>query len=200
MSRTMKHAALSLVMLATPFFAVGCEYLASNPLLVKQLLDNPVFSLVGTGQFIQMERLGRPVINEALVVSNALLNRWNAIMPNQDLSPIAAPIRAEAVRTLKAFGNSDARIAQLTAALLPDVMRIDTTIPSFYGTTEPTKGIPIGGRKITDDVVDITLSLVIPAAAPAGLKTDNVSYAGPNAGGMSHKPLLSDFPYLAMPN
>ena len=34
----------------------------------------------------------------------------------------------------------------------------------------------------------------------AGPGSDHVSYAGPNSNGTGHKPVLSDFPYLAAPN
>jgi hypothetical protein len=50
---------------------------------------------------------------------------------------------------------------------------------------------------ITDDVVDVTLFLIVPAAtagAVPNLRSDAVSYKG------VHKDVLSDFPYLPAPN
>src|SRR5690348_7370190 len=108
----------------------------------------------------------------------------------------AGPIVAEAKHTLMAFGNDDKRATALLVAFLPDVMRIDTTGPSGYGAALNAKGSPIRGRKITDDVIHVTLSVVTNGA----VKTDNVTYAGPNGGGTVHKPLLTSFPYLADPN
>lgn len=150
----------------------------------------------------QIERLARPAINEGLVVTNDFLNALNSVGPDfeaaalagkQPAAGIAGPIVAEAKKTLMAVGNTDARATALIGAFLPDVMRIDTTGASGYANALNTKGSPIRGRKITDDVIDITLTVVTNGA----IKADNVSYAGPNAGGTGHKPLLESFPYLA---
>lgn len=155
-----------------------------------------------TGSFNQFERLARPAINEGLIFTNDFLNAFNSIPPTADLSAAAAPVRAEAKKTLMAFGNTATRADGLLNAFLPDVMRIDTTQPSNYDPTIPAsclnaKGSPICGRKLTDDVIDLTLKVVTnnPAA------TDNVSYAGtPGNAAQGHSPLQPNFPYLALPN
>lgn len=156
----------------------------------------------------QIERLAQPAINEGLIVSNALLNALNAVGPDceaQALAAIepcataAAPIFAEAIRTLQALGNSPAQVNAIVGAFLPDVMRIDTTQPSGYAAAVNVFGKPIRGRKLLDDVIDITLS-VVGSNLPPELRTDNVSYGGPNRGGSRHQPLLKEFPYLAPPN
>jgi hypothetical protein len=159
----------------------------------------------GKGGFAQVERLARPAINEGLIVTNDFLNALNSVGPDFEAAAlagkkpeadIAAPIVAEAIKTLKAVGNDDARALALIKAFLPDVMRIDTTQPSGYGNALNAQGSPIRGRLLTDDVIDITLSVVTNGA----IKADNVTYVGPNAGGAGHKPLISAFPYLAEPN
>ena len=162
--------------------------------------------------YVQVERLARPAINEGLLVTTTLLNTWNSVPPTADLTPAAAPIAAEATTVLKALGNTDADVNGLFKALLPDVMRIDTTKGSGYAGSAPgkldnlTKDLrPVGGRMITDDVMDVTLAVIVPGGAPtgpavAGLESDNVSYDGPNANGSKHKPVLSEFPYLPAPN
>lgn len=163
-----------------------------------------VWSTVSVGGK-QVERLARPAINEGLIVTNDYLNALNSVGPDfeaaalagrQPAAGIAGPIVAEAKKTLMAVGNDDARATALLGAFLPDVMRFDTTGPSGYANALNTKGSPIRGRKITDDVIDITLSVVTNGA----IKSDNVSYGGPNAGGTGHKPLLESFPYLPEPN
>ena len=143
--------------------------------------------------FQQFERLARPGVNEGLLVSQNLLAQWNTLGPDEDLKSVAAAIRAEAAKTLAALGNDPTRINRLVGAFLPDVMRIDTTGPSGYANALNAKGSPIRGRMLTDDVIDITLSVLTNGAVTA----DNVSYAGPNLGGTGHKPLLAQFPYLA---
>lgn len=153
----------------------------------------------------QIERLGRPAINEGLIVTNDFLNALNSVGPDfeaaalagqKPAADIAGPIVAEAKKTLLAVGNDDKRATALLVAFLPDVMRIDTAGSSGYANALNAKGSPIRGRKITDDVIDITLQVLTNGA----IKGDNASCAGPNAGGTGHKPLLDSFPYLAEPN
>jgi Domain of unknown function (DUF4331) len=150
-----------------------------------------------TGKYQQVERLGRPGINEGLITSNNLLNIFNSVPPTADLSPAAAPIGAEATRTLKALGNNDERTKALLTAFLPDVMRIDTTGASGYANALNAKGSPIRGRMLKDDTIDITLSVLTNNA----IKSDNVSYEGTGGNpAQGHKPLEASFPYLALPN
>jgi hypothetical protein len=153
----------------------------------------------------QVERLAQPGINEGLLVTNDFLNALNAIEPEceakalngiQPCAGAAAPVLAEAARTLAALGNSPARIGVIVGAFLPDVLRIDTSGPSGYATAVNATGRPVRGRRITDDVIDTTLTVLTNGA----VTSDNVSYAGPNLGGTGHKPLLHTFPYLAAPN
>jgi len=153
----------------------------------------------------QVARLARPAIGEGLLTTTAYQNALNSVGPDFEAAAlaghkpeadVAGPIVAEAKKTLMAFGNDDKRATALLVAFLPDVMRIDTTGPSGYAAALNAKGSPIRGRKITDDVIHVTLSVV----TNGGVTTDNVSYAGPNGGGTAHKPLLTSFPYLADPN
>lgn len=153
----------------------------------------------------QVARLARPAIGEGLLTTTAYQNALNGVGPDFEAAALAGhkpeadaagPIVAEAKKTLMAFGNDDKRATALLVAFLPDVMRIDTMGPSGYAAALNAKGSPIRGRKITDDVIHITLSVVTNGA----VATDNVSYTGPNGGGTAHKPLLNSFPYLADPN
>ncbi|HEY9841802.1 MAG: DUF4331 family protein [Candidatus Sericytochromatia bacterium] len=165
-----------------------------------------------TVAYTQIERLARPAVNEGLLISNSLLNLWNMVPPTVDLTDAASGIAGEVTTVLMALGNNQADVNALFTALLPDVMRIDTTRTSGYVSSN---GVdldnvtadlrPIGGRMIEDDVIDVTLQLAVKGGAPfgpaiAGLESDNVSYAGPNANGTGHQPVMADFPYLAAPN
>ncbi len=148
-----------------------------------------------TGVYKQVERLGRPAVNEGLIISQQFLAAFNSIPPTADLSAAAAPVRAEARASLKALGNSDARADILLGAFLPDVMRIDTTQKSGYLNATNAKGAPITGRLLLDDTVDQTLSVLTNGA----ITSDNVSYNGPGPA-QGHQPLVPQFPYLALPN
>jgi hypothetical protein len=167
--------------------------------------------------YVQIERIGRPAINEALVVTNAYLNAFNAIPPSADLSPDASVVVDEAVATLDAIDLLDAAdnvdATAIGGAFLPDVMRIDTTLAistssaSFAAATGGSLGILTGGRKIEDDVVDVYYSVLV---GVPGLG-DNVryeGYPGLNPGQPGHKMLhgasaynsAATFPFLADPN
>jgi len=165
-----------------------------------------IFARNSSGNFVGVERIARPAINEGLVFTNDFLNALNGVGPLFEAralrgirpeATIAAPIVAEVVQTLRAFGNSPERANTLVAAFLPDVMRIDTLRPSGYGTFLNANGSPAAGRLLKDDVIDTTLQVVTnnPAAS------DNVSYEGtPGNPAQGHKPLATSFPYLAPAN
>jgi hypothetical protein len=166
--------------------------------------------------WVQVERLGRPAVNEGLILTNDFLNAFNSIPPSADLSPAASAVVNEAVGTLTALGNSAQRTNDIASAFLPDVMRIDTTLACPVGTGAYANGAqavgalgvvrPVGGRKLEDDVIDITLSVL----TNGGVTTDNVGYsgAGGNAAQPGHKLLsgqgaplgAATFPFLAAPN
>jgi hypothetical protein len=157
------------------------------------------------GEWTQIERLARPAVNEGLVLTNDYLNTLNAVDPAFEAAVLngdkaageaAAPIIKEVSTVLSLLGNNPQRVNALLGAFLPDVMRIDTTGTSGYANALNTRGSPIRGRMIKDDVIDITLSVLSNGA----VASDNVSYDGPNAGGTKHKPLVADFPYLAEAN
>ena len=160
----------------------------------------------GDKSYNQVERLARPVINEGLLFTNLYLNALNKVEPDFEASALAgqnpaarlaAPIVGEVKTTLKALGNSDERTNALVGAFLPDVMRIDTTNTSGYGNALNAKGSPIRGRLLKDDVADITLSVLTNGA----ITSDNVSYDGtPGNPAQGHNPLVTTFPYLALPN
>ena len=157
-------------------------------------------------KFNQVERFGRPGINEGLVVTNDFLNTLNSVTPDfeaaalrgqQPAANAAAPIIGEAKQTLLALGNSDARADALLQAFLPDVMRIDTTGVSGFANALNAQGSPIRGRLLEDDVVDTILTVLTNGA----ITTDNVSYEGtPGNPAQGHNPLVSSFPYLAPAN
>lgn len=168
---------------------------------------------------VQVERLARPAINEGLIISNNFLNAFNSIPPSADLSEAAAPVRAEAASVIEAAdqidGKDDLTVDAVTTAFLPDVMRIDTRVDigpgkdAYNADISGDKGMLTGGRKIEDDVIDITLSFLVAADPTGAAVKDNVSYEGVpgNEAQPGHRRLLNQtspkgrasFPFLARP-
>jgi hypothetical protein len=96
----------------------------------------------------------------------------------------------------------------VVAALIPDVMRIDTTITSAgsaYANGAVAVGTtvrPVAGRKLEDDVIDITYQVL---TGKGGLG-DGVPYTRPAAARdrrtppSATSPWSATFPFLAAPN
>lgn len=181
--------------------------------------------------YTQIERLGRPAINEGLLISNDNLNAFNSIPPSLDFSsgiPAVAAVLTEATAVLTIVTNLDGTAAggfndptagEVAAQFLPDVTRISVANAdiagisanatrggnsnlaetAYIGCLSTTSGAPLlcGGRKIRDDVIDITLTYIAAGADaltfPFPVK-DQVGYAG-----STRTALRNDFPFLAAP-
>lgn len=177
--------------------------------------------------FQQIERLGRPAVNEGLVISNDNLNAFNSIPPTLDLATSNSAVLAvlqEASASLDLFdiidGNddhADGFDSPVVKGFLPDVMRINTAANIPPGTAAYNGDFVIndqgaamltGGRKIEDDIVDITLSYLVAGDVSGATIQDNVSYEGePGNISQGHKMLTgqtayggaASFPFLAAP-
>jgi hypothetical protein len=124
------------------------------------------------GKLVQIDRMGRPAIN-TVFNHGADKNTFNSITPSQD----RAQFEASFVATLESFGYSTTDATAIAEILLPDILTYDSSSSAGF----------LNGRKLTDDVIDIELSLVTNGA----VTTDGV---GP------HTDLLADFPYLGNPH
>ncbi|MEW6278994.1 MAG: DUF4331 family protein [Candidatus Eremiobacterota bacterium] len=172
---------------------------------------------IADGNFTQVERLARPAINEGLLLTNDFLNAYNAIPPSADTSAAAQPVLAEAAATLTAVRTAGVglgvgpgpTVQQVVDGFIPDVMRIDTSLAVAPGTASYNQavflpnGSPmlVGGRKLSDDVIDITLSYLIAFDPTGATVNDGVTYAGAAGNpAQGHQPLIGTFPYLAPAN
>jgi hypothetical protein len=157
----------------------------------------------GTGptiprMFNQVQRLGNPLVSEVLL-SKRSHPTHGSIGPDQDAA-LVAPEVVDFLTTVA--GRDPAYIQAIAPALIPDVLVVDTskdpTGPSGWLTWLPQLGGGYGGRKLTDDVVDLALTAVFGDAlgdaehATPELTTDFVGDDSPN--------ITSTFPYLAPPN
>lgn len=155
--------------------------------------------------YSQVDRLARPAVNEVFAtVANNRHKINNEAVPTEDMDHLKKDIFG-----FMKFpaGRSDAIANVMTAVLVPDVMKADLRSmdnASYLGfETGGATGGKFGGRGLTDDVVDISLSAIfgntIPAlglapddgAAIPSLTTDNVGPEG--------KHFLGSFPYLGNP-
>lgn len=160
----------------------------------------------GDGPFQQQDRLARPVVNEVFATVTGRRHEINnKINPTEDFQQI----RNDILSFMKfPAGRSDAIANVVASVLVPDVMIADlsqTGVPAAYLGVETggATGSKFGGRKLTDDVVDISLGIIFGNTIPAlGLApddrqekpqftTDNV---GPEA-----KHFRSTFPFVGDP-
>lgn len=144
---------------------------------------------LGPGPYKQVDRLNRPAINEVFATF-AQHNQNNVDTPNDDVANLKPEIIAF---TTTVGGRSSAIANVLGAVLTPDVQIADMSghsascIGQAPGTCNNYLGIetggvtqlpaglkPFGGRALTDDVVDISLSAIFGNVVPAlGLAPDD---------------------------
>jgi hypothetical protein len=126
----------------------------------------------GSGGWTQVDRMGRPAINTVFNHGDDK-NTFNSIEPTQD----RAMFQDKFVAVLTSFGYATDKATSIAQILLPDILTYDYSSSAGF----------LNGRKLTDDVIDIELTLV----TNGKVTTDMV---GP------HTDLLSDFPYLGTPH
>lgn len=162
-------------------------------------------SVATRGSWEQMDRLARPVVNEVLAtVADNRHQVNNRISPQSDRDELQNDIESFLVFP----ANRSAAIRNVVkSVLVPDVMKFDLSkngVASYLGVeTGGATGGLFGGRKLTDDVVDLSLGIVFGTTvsdlglAPADgneiptLTSDNVDASG--------KQFTNTFPYLGAP-
>jgi hypothetical protein len=165
----------------------------------KNKTDNRVYN--------QVDRLARPAVNEVFAAAGNGRHKINdEIAPTGDSAQLANDIRSFAKNTA---GRNDATANVLVAVLVPDVLVADLNQPTseaaaYLGSeTGGATGGKFGGRKLTDDVVDISLGAIFGTTLSAlGLVPDDTKAiptlisdnVGPGA-----KHYKTTFPYLGDP-
>lgn len=158
----------------------------------------------GNNTYTQQDRLSRPLINE--VIATVANNRH---LINNHVTPRSDPLQIK--RDIDSFliypaGRSEATRKVIEAVLVPDIMRADMSQsgPAYLGVeTKGATGGTFGGRKIEDDVVDISLGIIFGKTISAlglapddhkeipTLSKDNVGITTPHS---------NTFPYLGEPH
>lgn len=143
----------------------------------------------------QVDRVGRPAINTALIdllTSTGAKDRYNAA---SDPSTWATMFQQQMADTLAALdtldgttGNALLDAATLASVLVNDVLLIDTSIANCDAYLAVELGVTdqCGGRTLERDVIDDTLSAVVGPGVGDGVDNDSA--------------FLATFPFLAEPN
>ena len=135
--------------------------------------DIGIWATTSTKQGQQIDRIGRPAINTALIPSE-LKDAFNTGAPADDPAAFGDAVRA----TITALSGDADYAAAITDVLLPDVLTIDTSNPAGF----------LNGRGLADDVIDAELGLL----TNGGLTTVGVD--------ANDVPFRDRFPYLAKAN
>jgi len=137
------------------------------------------------GDFVQVERMGNPAVNVALIPFSRK-DEYNFATPVDDANGQFAD---DIVATLTALGTNADNIAILAnvAVANGDYLRLDTRIPNTgpMGGTNPKAGFP-NGRRLADDTIDTLLFIITNGTITTG---DNVN--------ASDIPPNDTFPFLA---
>ena len=131
--------------------------------------------LAQNGSLIRDDRMARAAINTVFNHGQDK-NIFNSVDPDKDRTTVTT----EGITFVQSFRNTLTALGgnpDLATVLLPDVLNYDFSKATSY----------LNGRRLQDDVIDISLGLV----TGGGLTTDNV---GP------HTDYLADFPYLGTPH
>ncbi len=163
------------------------------------------------GPWIQVNRMGNPLFNEALVALQDK-DKYNRTAPRRDQRFQTYALNPEIASLLNFrfnLGLADSGRSDLAAVYIPDVLRVDTTtdpVPlagedafnrlGFIGgdlTNGKSSGWP-NGRRLGDDVIDIALT-----AVASGPTYDAVTVVGDNVN-ENDQVYHRVFPYSATPH
>ncbi|MBW4474447.1 MAG: DUF4331 domain-containing protein [Stenomitos rutilans HA7619-LM2] len=142
----------------------------------------------GSGNWVTIDRDGGPLVNNGLIPAPRK-DEYNAASTEDDAK---GRFQADIVKSLKNMGTDDAHIAMLAKAAVEkgDILRLDLTVPNTGtgGGNNANGGFAnMGGRRLQDDVVDITFTL-INNGVPLGDKVDRNEVA-----------FRDQFPFVADP-
>lgn len=151
--------------------------------------------------FDQVQRLGNPLVSEVLLEKRDH-PLHGTIGPDQDPALIGPQVKSFVVRVA---GRSPSYADVLGSVLLPDMLIVQTDKDPGTAGWLNWVGVPPlangwGGRKLSDDVVDLALLAVFGdpfgldpqgARGKAALTSDHVAFDSPTT---------ASFPYLGAPN
>lgn len=129
----------------------------------------------GTGDYRQLDRVGIPAIATVFIPTSEK-NAYNSGIPSNDAATYRKYVRNFATNVAK---KSAKEADGLAAALMPDMLP--------YNRTKPANFAALNGRRLSDDAVDVALSLLFKGIG--ALETDQVN--------ANEVPFRKVFPWLA---
>ncbi len=112
-------------------------------------------SIRENGVRTQVERMGLPTINTVFNHTDATKDAYNRAEPRNDVAEYSDDVSGvvELITSLAGTASDPAAYGDAIAGvLLPDVITYDTSQPANFGA--------LNGRALTDDVIDVALSVV----------------------------------------
>jgi hypothetical protein len=182
----------------------------------QMTVRNNILSNLSQGDWVQVQRMGNPLINE-LLIGTGDKDRWSRAIPSQDsqfagyaLDPVLAKVLGVLGLTVPPAPRVDLLpLVQYTTVItgdptipagpIADLLRLNTSIKPAAATSRSRLAVLGGdnagypnGRRVSDDVTDISLRAV--AGVLAGAKYSYRLGDGVNANDM---PYQETFPYVA---
>ncbi|EAS19243.1 hypothetical protein BBFL7_02141 [Flavobacteria bacterium BBFL7] len=116
-----------------------------------------------SGTFIQQDQMGRPGINTVFTPTEADENMFNVTIPANGISMFQPTFQSRIEAYYNAYGATYENnilgldLPTLTTALALDVLQVSPDAPTSYFSAA---GVPLTGRAIEDDVIDVSLILL----------------------------------------
>ncbi len=153
----------------------------------QRIQDNG--AVEGSGDWVTVDRDGTPLVNNGLIPPPRK-DEYNSASTEDDAK---GKFQADLVKSLKGLGTDDAHIAMLAKGAVEkgDILRLDLTVPNkgAGGGNNKDGGFgKMGGRRLQDDVVDMTFT-IINNGQPLGDKVNANELA-----------FLNQFPFVAKPH
>jgi hypothetical protein len=143
----------------------------------------------GSGDWVTIDRDGNPLVNNGLIPPERK-DEYNAASTEDDA---AGKFKADIMKSLKAMGTDEKHMAMLAKVAVDngDILRLDLTVPNkgAGGGDNKDGGFgKMGGRRLADDVVDATFT-IINNGKPLGDKVSKNDVA-----------FRDTFPFVALPH
>jgi len=160
----------------------------------RRLQINNNGDVVGSGPYVNVDREGNPLVVNGLIPPPRK-NEYNGVSTVDDAN---GRFQADITRSLQGFTTDAAHINMILDLIQRrgDILRLDLTVPNTGpqggtnlsgGFPNPQNGMRFGGRRLTDDVVDLVFT-TINNGVPL---IDNVS--------ANELPFRNVFPFVADP-